>query len=92
MRQIFKYPLAIVGEQVLLLPKGAEILHIGVQNGELYLWAMVDEQEESEIRRFSIIGTGHSIPERVSKNLYHIGTVFMSGGSLVWHVFEEIKG
>lgn len=71
----------------------------------LQMWALMDTEAEKEIRRFRIYGTGHPIEQKqkpmvriieggITRNLAplrHIATVVVSGGMLVWHLFEEIK-
>lgn len=83
MHSIFKYKIEPIIE--LELPKGAEILTVGPQGSEIYLWAKVDPSAETEIRRFVGFGTGHDIPDKL--DLTYIGTTFF--GSLVFHIFED---
>ena len=67
----------------MLMPEGAEILHVGDQNGTITIWALVDVETEFLYREFIIVGTGQQIPY---DKYTHIGTVFQ--GSFVWHIFE----
>lgn len=85
-RRIYKYYLTNSQRQLVELPQGFQILHVGQQDGNLVLWAMVDVDAPTEKVPIMIFGTGHPIPEDLF--LYHIGTVQV--GHFVWHVFEDI--
>ena len=87
MTQIWKFELKLEVE----MPINAEILTIQVQHGNVYLWAIVDsEDQEREIRIFENIGTGHTIPDDIGVNRKYIATYQLEGGALVYHVFERI--
>lgn len=90
-KTIWKYPLLLIGEQAIQMPKGAEILCAQAQRNHLCLWALVDPAAKKDERLIVIHGTGYPVPE--VHNAYkrqYIGTAQMDGGSLVWHVFEII--
>lgn len=84
--RVLKYPLG--NDARVDIPDGARILHCGMQNETITIWALVDSLDEGGActRAIHVRGTGHQIerPDRLS----HIGTVF--DGPFVWHVFEEI--
>lgn len=83
---IFKYTLATLEDRVIIpMPKGAEILYLGVEQGVLCIWARVNTEEQREGRVFRIAGTGHSLESDVGK---YLGTFFLAGAALVFHVFE----
>ena len=67
------------------MPIGAKVLTAHEQRDEICLWAEVDPSAKKETRNFEVFGTGHAMPE--GKRRY-IGTVHMSGGAFVFHVFE----
>jgi hypothetical protein len=69
------------------MPKGAQLLSVCEHGGDICLWALVDPVAEKETRRFLGVGTGHDVPD-VPMNF--IGTANLSGGSLVFHVFELV--
>jgi hypothetical protein len=81
-KTIWKYTLGISDAQILALPKGATILSVAEQYGEVTLWALVDPDKELEHRLFYIFGTGHPVPNTPGTFL---GTVQIR--DLVWHVF-----
>lgn len=93
--KIYKYPISLPFSEI-LLPEGAEVLTVQVQPDQgIQLWAIVDEklgQTDKEIRRFSVIATGHSMDQTYA--YYHpkyISTIQLNGGALVFHVFELIN-
>ena len=87
MKTIYNYKLDVIDKQVIQLPQNAQILSVQEQHGELCLWALVEEQAETEDWTIQIIGTGNPA--------YHvdagdfIGTVQARGGYLVWHIFAQ---
>jgi hypothetical protein len=80
---IYKYPLPWAGD--IQIPHGAAPLSVGVQNGDIVLWARVNPNTNIVRRRFPIYGTGHQIHVR-DMLAPLIGTCF--DGDLVWHVFD----
>ena len=57
-------------------------VHVGLQNGEIYMWCMlVDEMPNLRERVAKRVGTG----EPFQYTPYYYGTVVMPNG-LVWHV------
>lgn len=89
MNAIWKFELNIADQQGVPMPEGAEPLHVGVQHGHVYVWALVNPQRRGVIHRFAIRGTGHEfdgdLPQATGD---YIGTVQQAGGDLVWHVFD----
>jgi hypothetical protein len=65
------------------MPKGAHVLSIQEQNGQICIWASVNPTAEHETRRFFIVGTGDYIPETIGAFLATVQV-----GAYVWHVFE----
>ena len=88
--RVFKWKLPAASHFELTLPRGARLLTVQEQRGELMLWALVDPEAPTETRDFRIAGTGHLIDEDAN-TLRYVGTVQMSNGSLVWHVFEIVS-
>lgn len=84
MLTIYKYPLVVEDEQSIQLPDDAKILTIQIQNGQPFLWVLLDNQLPSNPRKILIRGTGHD-SHGVGK---YISTFQMHGGSLVFHAFE----
>lgn len=98
MKKIFKYQLVVTDEQLVTMPKDAEILAVGNQDEKLCMWAIVNPDAETEKRKIAIRGTGHELGSIAIANsgcckktgigAKFIGTVLMVGGGLVFHVFD----
>lgn len=87
MKKVFKYPLDYAEVNVVPMIAGANIIHVGAQNGIVTMWALVSDADSIESRRFRIIGTGHELPKDIA--LDHIGSCVIE--PFVWHVFEELS-
>ena len=89
MKTVYKYELPMRDLATIRLPKGSDVLSVGCQGDALFVWCLVDPDEERITERtFRITGTGH--PLNLNRKGYEnfIGTAFMRDGALVWHVFE----
>lgn len=85
---IWKYSLKATDYNEILLPTGAEILCVQMQNGEPCMWAMVNSEEtKKELHIIETFGTGHSIDHNPRK---YIGTYQLQNGYLVFHVFQYL--
>lgn len=96
---IWKYPLRAGDVQTVELPFEAQILCAQTQDGDPYLWALVDPERAKVERHIRIYNTGQ--PIEAAHRLTYIGTFQVQalrkdgdrGGfrpaSLVFHVFEE---
>lgn len=99
MKRIYKYvldtALDVVGAPkfpyTMELPKGTAILSCGLQNKEnICVWAKVDPNQTEMVEvEFYIIGTGWPIPDNIDNGLQYIGTVMISDGLYVYHVFVK---
>jgi len=72
------------------MPKDAEILTIQTQRDKPYIWALVNPENEKELRHFEIYGTGHDINDEEGINRKYINTFQLYNGSYVFHLFERI--
>lgn len=85
MKVIYKYNLT----PTVLLPKDALVLKAGMQNGGLYIWVLVDPNEQTHTEReFEVIGTGHPFEHEYLKHRF-VDTIF--DGPFVWHIWEVNK-
>lgn len=85
MKKIWKYTLEILDEQVISMPRNANILYVENQYGDVKIWVEVDDEEEVyEDRTIYMHGTGHTYE---AHNRY-IGSVQIYNGNLVFHIFE----
>ena len=82
--RIWKWVLLVTDAQTLMMPKGAKLLDVQVQDGICCLWALCDEEAKREERHFAIYGTGNPMPDNPGE---YIAT-FQYRGSLVFHAFE----
>lgn len=85
MKTIWKYPLAVANDQVISMPAGARILHVGMQGETPCLWAEVSPSNRITRRPIRIYGTGHELPNNPGQ---HLGSFTMHGGALVFHAYE----
>ena len=69
------------------LPKGAEILSVGVQDDQIVLWALGNPKSECETRRFAAVPPGVYLETELVRPIRFLGTAQLMG-SLVYHVFE----
>lgn len=85
---IFKYPIPVEDRPLVRMPRGAQILALQIQHGIPCLWALVPNADAPMVeRRFRLFGTGHDMGDTIG--LAYVGTYQMSGGALVFHLFEQ---
>lgn len=84
---IWKFPIRVDDEIVIDMPRSARILHVGVQNGQPHIWAMVDTKAPMVDHHFAMRGTGH--PAEGLEGLLFVGTFMMASGALVFHLFDR---
>jgi len=90
MQTIYKYE--IPPAHPLIMPSGAEIIHVGEQETGaaggrgLFVWARVEANALPVVRKLEVVGTGWL--GRNGDDGKHVGTVICKGG-LVWHVFDH---
>lgn len=85
-RSIWKFTFNVNDWCEFNMPVGAVIRHISVQNDTPCLWAEVDLDAPSEIRRFRTYGTGHPMDNTPQT---YLGTYFIQGGRFVFHLYEQ---
>jgi hypothetical protein len=84
---IWKFPVPSEDDFTLEMPAGSVPLSVGVQNGEIVLWAAVNSASEAmERHRFFLRGTGH--PLRGAFFHRFVGTVQLERLGLVFHLFD----
>jgi len=84
--RIYKYNLRLGEVNHLMLPAGSQILSVGVQQGIIRAWILLDHvAPTTEGCTFSIVGTGWDVI-RDELGVF-IGTVHDHG--FVWHVFAR---
>jgi hypothetical protein len=85
---IYKYELRVTDVQIISMPKGARVLHVGNQHEHLCVWAVVDPSQPMIRRGFAVFGTGQLGVPQETDDVKYIGSVQMRGGALVRHVFD----
>lgn len=85
MTTVYKYELQPVTTEV-ELTVGAQTLCVQLQKGRPCVWVKLDPNAPKIVRRFHIVGTGHTLPE----SCCYVGTFQLEGGALVFHVFEGL--
>lgn len=83
MLTIYKYKLV---RDIIKMPVGAKVLHVGIQNKELYAWALVDPSR-TETDTLMVFGTGHPINASDTTGKFW-GTHILYNGEIVLHVWE----
>lgn len=81
---VWKFQLPKVGENRVDMPRGAEVLSAGQQDGDLFIWAMVDGDQPTETRIIDAAWTGNNLVPCINRRF--IGSVQIR--SLMFHVFE----
>jgi hypothetical protein len=84
-RVILKYEIT-EPEQTIEMPRGARLVHLGVQHDLPVMWWSVPSQWEqmaTEQRRIVSVGTGRTYRDED----FHVGTVQI--GPMVWHIFTQ---
>ncbi len=86
-KRVYKYRLGLIGAWVsVIMPEGAEVLCVQMQNGQPCIWAKTTVGAPPVVHHFRIAGTGHDLGDNVGR---YIGTFQLDGGALVFHVFAE---
>ena len=93
-KTVWKFPLTVTDVQEVLMPTGAQFLHVDVQVPNAYereftLWALVDPQAPKVARRIVVVGTGNPAPDDADGAEF-VGTVM--DDPFVWHVFVKAEG
>ena len=83
---IWKFPLATVDEQTIVMPIVNRPLTIQMQNGQPCYWAIVDPASRNIRVTIRTFGTGHP---GVADSMNYLGTYQLHERSLVFHVFAD---
>ena len=59
------------------------IVHVGMQNDQIFVWAEQNTNESTEVCTVFYVGTGYNY----SDDLQYVGSVFE--GPFVWHVIKR---
>lgn len=90
MESIFKYILEVTDRQTVTIRGLIGLLSVDEQKGRIVLYARVDRDSKATMyRKILIVGTGHQRDDLDGSKF--LGTVKLSGGTLMFHVFEEFS-
>lgn len=89
-RVIFKYQMPVSEEFSMRLPKGAEIIRMDGENGHLWLWAVVDTDQEDEERKFYAFKCGGSGLADKDNLIYRGCAAIYIQAELMLYIFEEV--
>ena len=88
---IYKYPLTFMIDVNVIVAPIVKPLHVGFQNGEPFLWALIDKAAPAKQFEVVCIGTGHEIYGNM-KPFKFLSTTISHDDRLVLHWFiNEIK-
>lgn len=87
MKVIYKYSISIANHYTIAMPKGAQILTVQVQNGDPFIYALVDPNQPKHEQAFMVFDTGQSISDDILNTYAYIGMFRFN--ILVYHLFSE---
>lgn len=84
---IWKTVIHLRDVQQIDIPNDAEILCAREQFEQICIWYRCNPVAPTSPRIIAIVGTGNPAPLDDAK---YLGTAFLRGGQLIFHVFEKI--
>lgn len=91
--EVWKFPVDVTDYFSVDMPAGSLLLSCQMQHDRPCLWALVDPEAVTVTRDFRLAGTGHSIaPPEPGYRLAYVDTFQVSGGALIFHLFEITEG
>lgn len=88
-RVIFKYQMPVLESFEMELPAGAEIIRVADMDGMFWMWAVVDTNAPTEVRRFMAFKTGAEIPANINLNYIGFCAIFVQM-ELGLYIFEVV--
>ena len=89
MKKIWKYIIKH-DDTFVNMPRGSKILSVGVQEGHIVMYALVNpDPNEIKVDRYIMVVTTDEGPDMEEFRSEFIGTVFLYNSTLVFHVFVE---
>ena len=87
MKTIYKYKLEITDFQNIQTFEGAKPLCVKLQNGEPFLWCLVETDAKQDVLTIRCAGTGHDLKVKRYSDVEYIDTVLMCRDAFVFHFF-----
>ena len=93
MKTIYKYPIPTDGLVEIEMPIDSQILTVQIQNGNPFIWALVDTDKPKELKTFCLFPTGCEMEMFNKMDRFYIGTFQLNDGAYnyVLHLFEHIQ-
>lgn len=87
MRAVYKYKY----KDDMQLPPDYIVRKIGVQDGELYVWAEIDPERPTSTvdTGFMLVPTGTQFSEEEDRAVHFVETVFHD--QYVWHIYQRFE-
>lgn len=90
MRAIHKFRLPFMEIAEIAIPIGAQVVRCDGLDGALWIWAIVDTDNPTEIRTFHLFKTGAAMPLDMNLEYLGCGAIFIQM-ELMMYIFQEIK-
>jgi hypothetical protein len=90
MNTVLKFPLHVSDKLELEMPRGAQLLHVGVARARPCLYALVDEHSPLVLRRFRLTATAEPIPDHLPHWKF-VGSILVGSNDChLWDLGEII--
>lgn len=90
MKRIWKYQVPAQHQFTISMPEAARLLDVQVQNGEPFMWVVVDPDKALVGYHFAVFVTGEELPDDLMFEYSYIGTFLVAGGEFVGHLFQKV--
>ena len=92
MTSIWRQELALVDKQEITAPGLRRIVAIDNKRGGIEAWFEVDTDAEDRTLEVYIVGTGHDVPEAVTRGWESTYLGHLIDGPWVWHLYSVDPG
>ena len=92
MTSIWRQELALVEKQEITAPGLRRIVAIDNERGGIEAWFEVDTDAEDRTLEVYIVGTGHDVPEAVTRGWESTYLGHLIDGPWVWHLYSVDPG
>ena len=89
---IWRQELALVEKQEIIAPGLRRIVAIDNKRGGIEAWFEVDTDAEDRTLEIYIVGTGHEVPEAVTRGWEQTYLGHVIDGPFVWHLYSVDPG
>lgn len=85
MRTVWKIRLQSIPVETVLVPDGAEFVHVEAQGNAPCIWFLCDPSKSIVKKQIATVGTGQGAPE----DGRYLGSASLYNGDLMLHLFER---